>query len=406
MSNFLAVATVTETLRQVLQAAVDQDLPGTTVTMARPEEAADGPQGTRLNLYLYRVTPNPALRNNDLPTRRPDGLLVERPQVAIDLHYLLSFFGDDTQLEPQRLLGIAVRTLEGRPVLTRQMIADALGSTAFGFLAGSNLAQQPELVKLRPVALSLDELSKLWSIFSQTPLILSVAYEATVVLIEGEETPVPGLPVQQRNLRVVPFRQPLIERVRAQAAPNAPILAGGTLLIQGQRLQGEVTLVRLGGQVVTPDSVSDQEVTLTLTEPPLAADTSRAGVQGIQVAQQVRFGSPADPHRGFESNVAPFILHPVVTAPGLAGDQVSVTVDPPIRVGQRATLLLNQRTGASPAAFAFPTAPFPANSSTPEFSVSGVPAGEYFVRIQVDGAESPIDLDPASPQFGPTLTFP
>jgi hypothetical protein len=36
----------------------------------------------------------------------------------------------------------------------------------------------------------------------------------------------------------------------------------------------------------------------------------------------------------------------------------------------------------------------------------GVAADEYFVRVQIDGAESPLDLDPASGGFGPKVTFP
>jgi hypothetical protein len=31
--------------------------------------------------------------------------------------------------------------------------------------------------------------------------------------------------------------------------------------------------------------------------------------------------------------------------------------------------------------------------------------GEYFVRVQVDGAESPLDLDPTSVDFGPKATI-
>src|SRR5262249_12944870 len=124
MSNFLAVATVTATLSQLIQAAVGTDVPGATVTRMRPESVATGTPSTTVNLYLYQVTTNTAWRNADVPTRRPNGQLMQYPQVALELHYLLSFYGDEEQLEPQRLLGSAVRTLHARPVLTRQMIRD------------------------------------------------------------------------------------------------------------------------------------------------------------------------------------------------------------------------------------------------------------------------------------------
>ena len=105
MSNHLAVATVTGTLRTVITDAVAA-VPGAAVTMQRPDGAAAN-QGAGINIFLYQVTPNAAYRNADLPTRRSDGELLQRPQAALVLHYLLSFFGDDGKLEPQRLLGAA-----------------------------------------------------------------------------------------------------------------------------------------------------------------------------------------------------------------------------------------------------------------------------------------------------------
>jgi hypothetical protein len=405
MSNFLAVATVTETLRQLLQAAVDTDTPGATVTMSRPQEQVNGPGGPAINIFLYEVTPNAALRNNDLPTRRGSGLLQERPLVALDLHYIFSFSGDESQLEPQRLLGTTVRTLQGRPMLTRQMLIDAAASTTLGFVADSDLVDQIDLVKLTPASLTLQDFSNIWSVFFQVPYILSVAYEASVVLIEDRQTALAALPVQQRNLRVLPFRQPLIESVQSAAGPNLPIVAGDTILIRGQRLQGDVTRARIGGHIVPPGSVSDSQVSLALTSPPLPGPALRSGIQGVQVVQQVLFGSPADPHRGFESNVVPFVLHPTARNPSLAGQVVSVDVDPPVRSGQRVTLLLNQNVALDPVAFTF-TGPVPAtDTSTVRVTTSGVTPGNYFVRLQVDGAESPLDLDPASATFGPTVTL-
>jgi hypothetical protein len=408
MSNFLAIATVTEALHQLLQAEVEDDVNNVDVTTLRPEAAA-GNQDPRVNIYLYRVSPNAALRNRELPNRTGDGLLRQRPVAALDLHYLFSFFGSEAELVPQRLLGSTVRVLHDFPVITREMLDDVRVSPTFPvFLAASDLDQQPELVKFTPAQLSLDDLSKVWSVFFQTPYALSVAYEATVVLIEGDETPRAPLPVRQRNLRVLPFRQPRLESIGVEDAPSAPVVAGSTILIKGRQLQGDVTRLRFGDVLVTPDVVSDAEILLTLAEPPFPMDALRAGVQGVQVVQELLFGTPADPHEGFSSNVAPFVLHPTVSSSSVnaAGTLVTIDVDPPLREGQRATLLLNALAGDPPAAYSF-TLP-PATSNVPQlaFPVSGVAAGQYLVRVQVDGAESPLDLDPASPGFGPTEIFP
>jgi hypothetical protein len=398
MSNFLAIATVTATLGQVLQPPVSAGVPGATVTTLRPDGAGAGPRPAGVNIYLYQVTSNAAYRNADLPTRTSDGDVVQRPQAALDLHYLFTFQGDETTLEPQRLLGIVASTLQAKPVLSRQDISSTAAGT--GFLARSDLADQVELVKFTPSPLSLEELSKVWSVFFQTPYNLSVAYQATVVLIESDDTPRRALPVRARTVTVRPFRFPRIDRVTSQAGADAAIVAGSTLLIEGAQLRGDQTLVLLGGTERTPLAVSDSEITLAL--PP----DIPAGIQGLQVLQRVSMGIPPQPHRGFESNVAAFVLRPTITAENATSTLVTLKVDPNIHTGQRAVMLLNRQSAGPPAAYSFTSPPAPAETDTLEFQISGVPAGAYFVRVQVDGAESPLDLDPASLSFGPRVTIP
>jgi len=416
MSNFLAIATVTATLRRILQAAVGKDVPGADVRAGRPESAGNGTPPTRVNIFLYQVTPNGTRRNADLPTRRADGQLVQRPQVALDLHYLLSFYGDEDKLEPQRLLGSVARSLHARPLLRRQMIQDTLTDPTFAFLANSNLADQVELVKFTPLPLSLEELSKLWSVFFQTPYTLSVTYQGTVVLIESEETPQAALPVRERNLYVMLFRQPAIEQVMSQAGPDQPIVVDSTLIILGKRLRGDVTQVRIGGVKVTPQEVTDTQISLQLSSPPLPAGSLRAGVQGAQVVHKMLMGTPPVPHRGVESNVAAFVLHPTITAINVSNLQgsgsaprsadLTVQVNPTIGKAQRVILLLNEVSSVAPAAYTFVAPPRTADTNSITIPISGVKAAEYFVRLQIDGAESLLDLDPASPTFGPTVTIP
>jgi hypothetical protein len=429
MSNFLAIATVTAALSQTLRAAVETDVPGASVTTLRPDAAGNGIPATRVNLYLYQVSPNPAWRNTDLPTRNSDGQLRQRPQVALDLHYLLNFYGDEGQLEPQRLMGSAVRTLHALPLLTRQMIRSTVDNPAFSFLAASNLADAIELVKFTPLPLSLEELSKLWSVFFQTTYTLSMAYQGTVVLIESEAPPRPALPVQARNLYVVPFRQPVIAQVVSQAGAEQPIVMDSTLVIHGQQLRGELTLVRIGGIEVIPEpeAVTDTQISLPVdlsrASPPLSSVTLPAGVHAVQVVHQLLMGTPPVPHRGVESNVAAFVLRPTVVEPVTvanvqgSGDaprsaELTVHVEPPIGSSQRVTLLLNAPTGEAPAAYSFAVGPRTADVDTLTIPISDVHPGAYLVRVQVDGAESPlvVDTDPPSPTFnqflGPLVTIP
>ena len=109
MSNHLAIATVTASLRRMVQGVVSADVSGATVTTVRPTESGAGLPQTGVNIFLYQVVPNPDLRNLDLPTRRADGSVLQRPVAALDLFYLFSFYGDQSTLESQRLLGAVVR---------------------------------------------------------------------------------------------------------------------------------------------------------------------------------------------------------------------------------------------------------------------------------------------------------
>jgi hypothetical protein len=408
MSNQLAIATVSAALQQVLLTPVSQAVLNATVGFSRPD--ANNQSTPLVNIFLYQVTPNAAYRNADLPSRRPDGTPSRRPQAALDLHYLLTFHGDDTRLEPQRLLGAVVTTLHAQPLLSRQNITNAV--TNFGFLAGSGLEDQVESVRFTPTALSLEEFSKLWSVFFQVEYSLSAAYQASVILMESGVTVEPAPPVIAPSLSVVPFRWPRIDRVVSQAGADQPIVAGTTLLIQGQQLRGPITLVLMEGQEFTPSGVTDTQVTL-----PLPA-TVHAGVQGVQVIQQIPMGKPEAPHRGFESNVVPVVVRPSITIgqPGVLDPKstathkitdVTATVAPNIGVGQRAVLLLNSlpASGLASCTSSIVVATLDTNQAT--FPVSNVPAGTYLARVQIDGAESLLTVDSNTKQFnGPTVVMP
>ena len=409
MSNHLAIATVTAALNESLQAGLIMDVPGSTVTTVRPDALSNGNQGgPKVNIYLYQVTPNAAWRNADLPTRRSDGTMVQRPQAGLDLHYLLSCYGDEAQYLPQRMLGSLVRSLHARPVLTRRRVRDAV-SNASDYLGGSNLADAVELVKFTPISLSLEELSKLWSVFFQTPYALSVAYQATVVLIESEDTPWPVLPVRKPKLYVSPFRQPRIERAVSSQGQNLPVIFGETLIIEGRDLQGDITRVHVGGAELEPaaENLSNTRISLPLTDPAL-----RAGAQGVQVVHQELLGDPPTPHRGVESNVTAIVLRPAIenlqTAVGLpdgeSGRQLIVRLKPVTGPSQRVAVLLNGLAGGSTAVISAP--PREQASDSLAFPLTGVGSGAYLVRVQVDGAETVLETDADTGAYtGPTVTI-
>lgn len=399
MSNFLAIAMTTETLRQMLDTAVKADVPGAQATATRPAGNTPGSPGNTpalgVNVFLYQVTPNAAYRNRDLPTRGSDGAsLLQRPRAAIDLHYVVSCYGDDRQHEPQRLLGSVVRTLHQHAVLTRSQIVAA--KPAFPFFADSDLDTDVELVKLSPTTLTFEDLSKMWSILFQTPYALSITYVASLLALEGAELPREAPPATRRNLLVVPFMQPVIDRVLWAASPSdtpkddPPLIPGDTLTLVGRHLRGDATRVRVGDGDALADTVTATRVTVKLAEPPFPAKSLRAGPQAVQVIHDLAFGTPGDPHRGPQSPVVATVLSPTISAPTATAIAVSVNVVPTVGRRQRVELLLNQLGGT--AAFQFQVA-LTADASAITFPIAGVPTGDYLVRIRVDGAPSPLDVD-------------
>ena len=85
---------------------------------------------------------------------------------------------------------------------------------------------------------------------------------------------------------------------------------------------------------------------------------------------------------------------------------LQVNVDLPVGKDQRVALLLNSVPGGTSSAYSFVALPRHADANSVTVATPEVAAGEYFLRLQIDGAESPLDLDPASINFGPRVTLP
>jgi hypothetical protein len=424
MSNALAIAAVTETLVHLLNGALEgAHVAGAQVTALRPD-ASSGLPPAGVNVFLYQVSPNPYLRNADLPTRKADGTLLRRPRAALDLHYLLTFYGDDTQLEQQRLLGAVARELHAQPLLSRNLIASVQQNV--NFLNAADLDQQSELVHFTPINFSLEELSKLWSFLLKTDYVLCTAYVASVVLIEAD-VPIapPPLPVLASNIYALPFRQPVVTQIKAAQDPNALILPGSQIVVSGRNFlykqvsesqtTTETTRVMIGSTPQSPVAVSDTQITVNL--PP----GLQAGSQSAQVIQSLNIGTPPVPHQqGFQSDVAPFVLHPVIEHIGSPpspyaitfqtnvgsppGDVVTVGVEPTVRAGQQALLELLQISDPNSARL-FASELITSDTNTISFPVGGAPPGNYLVRVRIDGAESPFDLDPSGSPVAPNITL-
>ncbi|MET0340085.1 MAG: DUF4255 domain-containing protein [Polyangiales bacterium] len=410
MSNHLAIATVTATLGQLVHASAEQAVSGATLQFGRPTVAGTGTE-KRVFVYLFQVTPNATLRNADLPTRGAAGQLTRRPQAALDLHYLLAFTGDDRLHEPQRMLGAVARDLHARPALDKSAIGNAVASAAE--LAGSDLAASIEQVKLTPVALPLEEMSKLWSVLMQTPHVLALVYQANVVLLDALESGSAALPVlsrgqDDRGVDVVMGAFPRIARCWLGAPeasalrpplPSLPSLGlGQRALLHGDHLAGDALAVRFtqGGAppVVVPAALVAGAVQVDLPDTPATQDAFRAGVYALSVVS-TKAG------KARVSNALPVVLAPTVTgitpnpAERDAGGAVTlrVTVRPHVRPGQTVSLRLGDRE--------VPAEAITTATDTVQFVIDDAPTvAAAPLRVRVDDAESVcVRFDPARRGF-------
>ncbi|SHN53053.1 Protein of unknown function [Geodermatophilus obscurus] len=373
------------------------------VTALPPDRVTTGEQETsRLNVYLRQVTADPGLRNAELPLRAGDGTLRGRALLTLDLHYLISAYAA-AELHADVLLGMAAQIMHEKPMLTAAMIREALpaggSDTLLERLAEAGLADQVQTITLTPEALDTEELSRLWTAF-QAPYRPSLAYTARVLLVEGRHRGRAAEPVRTWTTEVHALRRPRITALTAAGRPaGAPVLAGTDVEVHGEQLDGPDPVVLLRGRELAPRRVGP--VSLVLTPPP----GTPAGLLPVQVVHRIVFPPPAAgvPVVAAASNVAVLIYRPRVTGTSLAGDALTVQVEPDVAEGQQAAVLLSGAAGDRPPAYRLPAPSPPEEPGAVVVDVSAVLAGVYLVTVQVDGAESVLEAD-ADGERSPRVT--
>ena len=418
MSSPLAIAAVTAVLQKFLQNSVakyglDGILNGTVKVSAeapdRIENGAASPD--RINLFLFQATENQGWRNNDLPTHNANGDRISNPPLALDLSYLLTAYGS-ADFHAEVLLGHAMSVLHEMPVFTRDAIRAAIPvpppTTLPNALTNANLADQIEQIKIVPQVMPVEEISKIWSAL-QSQYRPTAVYKATVVLIETDKSIRPTLPVRARSIAVIPFQRPSIDLIQSQVTDadpivaDQPILAGYNLVIDGRQLRGDTTRVLIDEEEIIP---ADNNLSATRIIVPLPA-TLQPGLHAVQVVHRVDFGTgfPSDPHRGVESNVAAFVLAPQIITPPLnaaRNSTLTLNIEPQVGRAQRAALLVGNGTISIPAR---PTAGPPTTGSL-DFPIPiDFATGPQLLRVQIDGAESPLDVDANGLFASPTITI-
>ncbi|SEO73134.1 DUF4255 domain-containing protein [Nitrosovibrio sp. Nv6] len=405
MSNALAIAAVTSTMRFLLENSIQADpaLTGTLITTKPPDKARGTNTGRQLNLFLYQPQTNAAFRNSEIPHRATQGE-AGMPPLALNLFYLATAYGEeqraDEEVMSHHLLGRAMSTFHDHPLLGTEEIRNALPD--------NDLHQQIERVRITSQPMTLDEISKLWSAF-QTPYRLSSFYQVAVVLIESTRQLRAPLPVLTRGRDdrgvisqpslIPPY--PAIDQLTLPARQNA-VRLGETVLISGHHLDGENVRVRLTNRqlpeprILAPEpGMTSTEVTVVLPDQPAdwIADVYLLAIVVLR----------PDEAADRITNELPLLVAPQITAiapnPAIrdAAGNVTLTLTciPQIRPDQRASLLLGDREIRANA--------HPAQTDRLDFNITGATPGDYFLRLRVDGIDSLlIDKSTTVPVFDPS----
>src|SRR5215510_16361014 len=145
-----------------------------------PPQITPANGGPRLNLYLFQVTENPALRNEEDPRRGTSGQFGS-PPLALELGYLVTSYGQATaidtpagfppiqpdslsDLDAQWILADAMRVLHDSPIVARRTQRQR---PPLGPLLDPELQFEFESLRIVPRSLNLDELTKLWTAFKE-----------------------------------------------------------------------------------------------------------------------------------------------------------------------------------------------------------------------------------------------
>jgi hypothetical protein len=250
MSVSTAIGMVSESLRNLLIGEMTLT-PAVNVTILAPDE----PGGDRrINLFLYKVQENSTLKNMDWQVKQGEPTQLIPPPLSLNLFYLMTPYApNDVQIgnsTAHEILGDAMRVFYENPIVSHDYLV-------------AGLQDAREQIKIIHNSLNVEELSQVWSTFTQ-PFRLSVLYEVSVVqldmLTESERTM--ARRVQHIGVPDVraPFKPPVVERIDPLSGP-----VGTVITFFGKNLSGwSVYVTMMGRRILEGDEITEDSFNLTI----------------------------------------------------------------------------------------------------------------------------------------------
>lgn len=409
MSDFRAIQGVSATLKALIE---DRSQNRIKVTIAPPDVPIDDAANTRVNLFLYRVTENGNLKNQEIPGMGyPSDY--GHPPLSLELYYLVTVLGlnESDESTAQQVLGDVMRILHDYSIITEGLHKRQSNDSILDI----SLQGEFEKIKITQAPMSLEDITKIWTALTK-PYRLSVAYNVSVVQIESKlERSIKRLvgepAAKGPRVYAVPFIGPRIEEVRVMrksidqsgAESKFPFARiGDVLVLIGQNFQGETPVRAVlgpgGGSAPIKSRAGDRIEVEIPDQIEVIVDGVRQvrrlqpGTNTVEIVRDIKMGEPPEDHIGFRSNQASFMLVPRIDqlkpdpAPPQAPQTLEITGSRLIHSDPKKLSIAVIDNTAIPMANYLPGG---RREDSLKFNLPvGLQSGNHSVRVRVNGAEN------------------
>jgi hypothetical protein len=167
MSASTAIGDVTTTLFDLLTNEQNLGVRFDVSLLSPADETTNAPE-PRINLYLFRIEENSAVKNRGWQAVGND--VLRRPPLTLNLFYVVTPYAA-LQADCHRVLGEVMRVFYDNAIIESTRLSGSLGSTG-------------EELKLDLCSFNLEDLTRVWNAFN-IPYRLSVCYQARIVFIDS-----------------------------------------------------------------------------------------------------------------------------------------------------------------------------------------------------------------------------
>ena len=176
IADFAVIADVGETLIELLRENMKDLINPDSIMLISPGDI-EGSDTVRLSLFLYQVTENAHLKNQEMMNIGSTGL--KNPPLTFDLYYMLTSH-PSTGIQDK-----TERTKEEHSVLGKAMQVLNDNSLLKGSVLRGSLAENNEELRMTLTTLNLDDMTKIWTTFQDKLFRPSLCYLVTPVKIDS-----------------------------------------------------------------------------------------------------------------------------------------------------------------------------------------------------------------------------